>query len=170
MMPNKTYELRNLYFEQYPYSRASVRDSDEQDALVMLPRDWNFKPLYQDIQQLQRAITYQPSPAEATVAQQVFGADLKKHAVGVKHAAHLLAERSSLHQRHLREIDRRHIEAQEKLFGAQINKTPENAKRVLNLEGQLAQLEKERRSEEVAFWKDTVNLSRLRRGLFNLLS
>ena len=56
----------------------------------------------------------------------------------VRHAANLLLERSHLHQRHLKEIDRRHIEAQEKMFGAQINHTPDRTKRLSTLEGQLA--------------------------------
>lgn len=158
MMSNKTYELRTLYFQQKKDSLDSYEDHIHSYSMVPLPTDWNFKSLRLDVDLMQDAFKYRSDPAAASIAQQVFGSELKKHTVGLKHAAHLLSERSALHQRHLKEIDRRHIEAQEKLFGAQINHTPENAKRVLNLEGQLAQLDKERRDEEVAFWKDTVEL------------
>jgi hypothetical protein len=50
------------------------------------------------------------------------------------------------------------MEIQEKLFGIQINNFPDRAKRLSNLEGQLLQLEGQRRDEEIAFWKDTVEL------------
>ena len=158
MMPNKTYELRNLYFQQNQDRLDSVVDKVSTPSMITLPPDWNFKPLRRDVDLMQDAFKDRADPAETSIAQQVFGAELGKHSVTLQHAANLLAERSALHQRHLKEIDRRHIEAQEKLFGAQINHTPENAKRVLSLEGQLAQFDKERRDEEVAFWKDTVDL------------
>jgi hypothetical protein len=44
------------------------------------------------------------------------------------------------------------------LFGVQINNAPDKARRLSNLEGQLLQLESQRRDEELAFWKDTVDL------------
>jgi hypothetical protein len=158
MMPNKTYEMRNLYFLQSADRLKSVKDSVSSYSMVTLPTDWNFKPLRLDVDLMQDAFKDRADPGDTSIAEQVFGAELDKHTVTLKHAANLLAERSALHQRHLKEIDRRHIEAQEKLFGAQINHTPENAKRVLSLEGMLAQFDKERRDEEVAFWKDTVDL------------
>lgn len=158
MMPNKTYELRNLYFKQNHYSANTLYETIDHEPMILLPRDWNFKALQMDLNMLEKNVKQNSQDSYKSVAEQVFGSELKKQYTHLKHAAHLLTERSSLHQRHLKEIDRRHIEAQEKLFGAQINKTPENAKRVLNLEGQLAQLDKERRDEEVAFWKDTVEL------------
>ena len=158
MMPNKTYELRKLYFQQSQDKLKSIEDKVASYSIISLPADWNFKPLQLDVNLMQDAFKDKAYPADSTIATQVFGAELKKHTVTLTHAANLLAERAALHKRHLKEIDRRHIEAQEKLFGAQINHTPENAKRVLSLEGMLAQFDKERRDEEVAFWKDTVEL------------
>ena len=43
-------------------------------------------------------------------------------------------------------------------FGVKINNSPDKAKRLSNLEGQLLQLEIQRRDEQIAFWKDTVEL------------
>jgi hypothetical protein len=56
------------------------------------------------------------------------------------------------------------MEVQEKLFGVVINNFPDKAKRQSTLETQLLQLESQRRDEELAFWKDTVDL---RAGLFD---
>ena len=47
---------------------------------------------------------------------------------------------------------------QEKLFGAKINSAADKGKRLSSLEGLLLQLESQRRDEELAFWKDTVEL------------
>lgn len=158
MMPTKTYELRKLYFEQNEYSLKTPYETINDSPLISLPDDWNFKPLQADVDLLGKNIKDSTGQSYQSVAQQVFGSELKKQHTHLRHAANLLIERSDLHKRHLKEIDKRHIEAQEKLFGAQINRTPENVKRLSNLEGQLAQLDKERRDEELTFWKDTVDL------------
>ena len=158
MMPNKTYELRELYFEQNKYSLQSPYETINDDPLISLPSDWNFKPLQMDVDLLEKNFKNNSESVYQSVAEKIFGTESKKQYVNLKHAANVLMERSQLHKRHLKEIDKRHIEAQEKMFGAQINHTPDKAKRLSNLEGQLAQLEKERRDEELAFWKDTVEL------------
>ena len=72
--------------------------------------------------------------------------------------ANLFYERCKLNKQHIQDIDHRHLEIQEKKFGVEINLTPDNSKRLSNLEGQLLQLEQARREEELAFWKDTVEL------------
>ena len=61
------------------------------------------------------------------------------------------------------DIDHRHLQIQEQLFGVKINNSPDKARRQSNLESQLLQLEQQRRDEELAFWKDTVEL---RQGVF----
>jgi hypothetical protein len=69
--------------------------------------------------------------------------------------ANLFFERCKLNKQHIQDIDHRHMQIQEKKFGAELNL---DAKRLSNLEGQLLQLEQSRRDEELAFWKDTVEL------------
>ena len=158
MMPNKTYELRKLYFEQNQYSLKSPYETIDDNPMISLPSDWNFKTLQMDVDLLEKNFKSGQEDSYESVAEQIFGTESKKQYVNLKHAANVLMERSQLHKRHLKEIDKRHIEAQEKMFGAKINHSPESAKRLSNLEGQLSQLEKERRDEELAFWKDTVEL------------
>ena len=63
-----------------------------------------------------------------------------------------------MHKQHIQDIDHTHLKVQENLFGVKINNFPDKARRLSNLEGQLLQLESQRRDEELAFWKDTVEL------------
>jgi hypothetical protein len=92
------------------------------------------------------------------MADQVFGHQKEQQYVGLRHLSNLFLERSRLYKQHVRDIDHRHMEIQGKLFGVKINNFPDRAKRLSNLEGQLLQLEAQRRDEELAFWKDTMEL------------
>ena len=158
MMPNKTYELRKLYFEQSDYSTKEKAAEFEQPLLIQWPKSSYFNKLSIDAQLLQKALKPKTDYQAKTLSERIFGTEIKKQQTGLSHLSNLFYERCRLHKNHLTELNSRHMEAQEKLFGAQINHTPDRAKRLSNLEGQLAQLEKERRDEELGFWKDTVEL------------
>ncbi|MHC4187808.1 MAG: hypothetical protein ACYSRQ_06410, partial [Planctomycetota bacterium] len=93
-----------------------------------------------------------------SIADQVFGNQKQSEYLGLKHLANLFYERCKLHKQHIKEIDRTHIKVQENLFGVKINNSPDKVRRLSNLEGQLLQLESQRRDEELTFWKDTVEL------------
>jgi hypothetical protein len=156
MMPNKTYELRNLYFQQSPYSFEPV-DSDK-PLFLQWPSNGYFERLRPDADLLQKALNPETEDKDKTVSEQIFGNEIKQQYISLKHMANLFYERCKLNKQFFREIDRRHLEIQGKRFCAEINHTPENAKRLSNLEGQLLQLEQSRRDEELAFWKDAVEL------------
>ena len=155
-MPNKTYELRKLFFEQNQYSAKEAKSYEP--LLLQESFKGYFKKLKPDADLLQKALVPEKYSEESSVSEQIFGNDIKQQYTGLKHAANLFAERCQIHRNHIQEIDRRHLEAQEKLFGVKINNSSDKSKRLTSLEGQLAQLEKERREEELAFWKDTVEL------------
>jgi len=112
----------------------------------------------QFLNKLQRALNPEIDYKNKTVSEQIFGNEIKQQYISLKHAANLFYERCKLNKQHIQDIDQRHLEIQEKKFGAEINHTPENSKRLTSLEGQLLQLEQARRDEELAFWKDTVEL------------
>ena len=122
------------------------------------PKSSYFEAFRPDAALLQTAMSPPPASDSDTMATQIFGAQQQQEYLGLKHLSHLFYERCRLHRQHLRDIDHRHIEAQEKLFGVIINNFPDKAKRQSNLESQLLQLESQRREEELAFWKDTVDL------------
>ena len=155
MMPTKTYELRNLYLQQSQYS-AEVTEPQYQQ-LLQWPDKGYFEKFRPDSDLLQEALL-RTFPTSSTVADQVFGNQKHQGYLDLKHSANLFYERCRLHKQHIEEIDRRHVDIQEKKFGVEINHGPDRAKRLSNLEGQLLQLEQQRRDEELAFWKDTVEL------------
>ena len=155
-MPNKTYEMRKLYFEQSQYSAKPAKP--DYPPLLQWPEKGYFEKLKPDADLLQRALKPDENIEERSISEQIFGNDIKQQYIDLKHVANLFYERCRLHKNHISEIDRRHIDAQERLFGVQINNTSDKAKRLSNLEGQLLQLDQQRRDEELAFWKDTVEL------------
>ncbi|MFC1675804.1 hypothetical protein ACFL3G_01925 [Planctomycetota bacterium] len=156
MFPNKTYELRKLYFEQSKYSAKPIKP--EYPLLLQWPEKGYFKKLKPDVDLLQRALKPDKNIEEKSISEQIFGNEIKQQSIDLHHIANLFYERCRLHKNHISEIDRRHIEAQEKLFGVQINNASDKGKRLSTLEGQLSQLDQQRREEELAFWKDTVEL------------
>ena len=155
-MPNKTYEMRDLYFQQSQYF-AKQTEPDYQ-PLLQWPEKGYFEKFKSDANLLQKALSPLEKLAVDSIADQVFGNQKKSEYLGLKHLANLFYERCKLHKQHIQEIDRSHIKIQENLFGVKINNFPDKARRLSNLEGQLLHLESQRRDEELAFWKDTVEL------------
>jgi hypothetical protein len=156
MMPNKTYELRNLYFQQSHYSVGQAKP--DYPLLLQWPKNGYFEKLKPDADLLKKALSPLEKSAVDSIADQVFGNQKQSEYLGLKHLANLFYERCKLHKQHIKEMDSTHINVQEKLFGVKINNFPDRARRLSNLEGQLLQLESQRRDEELTFWKDTVEL------------
>lgn len=157
MMPNKTYELRNLYFQQSQYSMHYT--TPQYPLLLTWPPNGYFEKFTPDAKLLQEALSpIKKSSSKYTIADQIFGNQKQLELLSLKHLANIFYERCRLHKKHIEDINDRHMDIQEKKFGAEINKIPENAKRLSTLEGQLLQLEQSRRDEELAFWKDTAEL------------
>jgi hypothetical protein len=156
MAYNTTAELRELYLQQSRYSAEPPLPY--QPPLLEWPSDSDSLQLKPDADLLEKVLSVDLKRESYSVAEQVFGDQKQQGYTGLKHLIHLMHERAGLHQQHVRDIDHRHIEVQEKLFGVNINHTPDRAKRQSVLEGQLLQLEQQRREEELAFWKDTVDV------------
>jgi hypothetical protein len=156
MMPNKTYELGNLYFQQSQY--CSQQTKPDYKPLLQWPEKAYFEKFKPDADLLQKALSPLERSINYSIADQVFGNQKQQEYLGLKHLANLFYERCKLHKQHIKEIDSTHIKVQEKLFGVKINNFPDRARRLSSLEGLLLQLESQRRDEELAFWKDTVEL------------
>jgi hypothetical protein len=159
MMPNRTYELRNLYFQQSCSYGPQVHNSNY-PHLLNWPANGYFDRLKPDAELLQEAlIPIIPNINETTnISQQIFGNDIKQQHVGLQHLSNLFTERCSLHKKHIDEIQHRDLRIQEMLYGVVINRNPDRAKQMSSLETQLLQLENSKREEELAFWKDTAEL------------
>jgi len=156
MMPNKTYELGNLYFQQSQYSTKQAQP--QYPLLLQWPEKAYLESFKPDAELLQKAISPMETTSDYSLAYQVFGNQKQFEYVSLKHLANLFYERSKLHKQHIGDIDHKHIQIQEDLFGVKINNFPDRTRRLSGLEAQLLQLEQERRQEELAFWKDTAEL------------
>jgi hypothetical protein len=155
MMPNRTYELRRLYFEQNQYSQSEPARS--YSNLLRVPHNGYFDRLKPDAELLQEALA--PIQVEtAYISQQIFGNEAKQQHIGLEHLSNLFYERCKLHKKHVDDINHRHLQLQGNLYGAVINHSVDRARRMSNLESQLLQLENAKREEELAFWKDTAEL------------
>ena len=97
------------------------------------------------------------SESEST-AELVFGPQTHRLKLSLEHVANLIAERSRLHKRQHDDINARHLQIQERLFGARLHARLDGYRRATKLEQVLLQLDEQRRREEVQFWKDTVEL------------
>lgn len=154
-----------------PYALDSQRSADSANTrsaydsrLSQWPAGGYLGILESDAYLFHKSLSISKQNGDDSVASQVFGNQKELQHTNLEHSVNLLQERARIHKQHLRDIDHRHIEAQEKLFGVNINNFPDKAKRQSNLESQLLQLEQQKRDEELAFWKDTVDL---RRELFD---
>jgi len=157
-MSNKTYELRKLFFEQNRYSTDKQEKKYDHPPLLQWPTNGYFDKLKPDKDLLQQAIAPLDNYKTKKLSERVFGNELNQQNINLKHAANLFYERCKLNKSHIQDIDDRHIKVQERLFGVEINNFPDRAKQMSTLEGQLMQLEQQRREEELAFWNDTVEL------------
>jgi len=158
MPPSKQYEIVNLHIQQNQYTYAGEEKKPEFPPLLNWPVQGYFDRLKPDADLLQQALSVSRDYPSGHLSEQVFGADLKNQTLNLHHLSNLFYERSHLHQNHLADINSRHVKTQERLFGAEISHTPDRAKNIQRLEAQLMQLEQQRRDEESAFWKDTVDL------------
>lgn len=154
-MPNKTYELRNLYFEQ-SRSYADKASEPEYPTVLTWPQNGYFGQLTPDAKLLQEAL--RPIINQTYISQQIFGNEARGQHIGIEHLSNLFYERCRLHKKHMDEILDRHLDIQGSLYGAVINRYPDRTKRMSSLETQLLQLENAKREEELSFWKDTAEL------------
>ena len=122
------------------------------------PSNYYFDKFKPDAQLLQKAFLQAGKSKYLTIADQVFANQKNHHYLNLKHLANLFYERCRLHSQHIKEIEHRHIKTQEELFGLKLTNLGSNARRISGLESQLLQLEKEKREEELAFWKDSADL------------
>jgi len=97
-------------------------------------------------------------PGYASVADRIFGGQTRRARLSIEHIGNLMRERAQLHKRHIADINHRDRQMQEALFGARLNARLDGYRRVTKLEQALPALDKERRQEELAFWKDTAEL------------
>ena len=159
MMYNGPAELRELYFQHSPYSaNPTISNERPYDSLLQWPSNGYFNKFKSDAALLTKALSAYSSPGTSTVAEQVFGNQAREQKIGLKHLANILYERALLHKSHLREIERRLMDCNRKLSILKMHFPVDAGRTQQNLERLVVQLEQERRTEEVNFWKDTTEI------------
>lgn len=156
MMYNKTAELRELYFQHSPYTAKEAKP--DYPPLLQWPSHGYFERLKPDSALLKEALQSYITLGTSTVAEQVFGNQARQQKLGLKHLANILYERALLHSKHLKEIGRCLMGCQEKISILKMHFPVDGGKSQQNLERVVLQLEQERRTEEINFWKDTTEI------------
>ena len=157
MAYNTTAESQKLYFQQSLYS-VNKPESHSYDSLLQWPSNGYFERLKPDADLLREALTPYVSPVTSTVAEQVFGNQARQQKLGLEHLANIFYERASLHTEHLKEIDRRMMDCHRKLSILKMHFPVDGGRTQQNFERLIIQLEQERRTEKLDFWKDTAEI------------
>ena len=89
---------------------------------------------------------------------QVFLNQAYQHKVVMEQIDRQIDQRLRIHQNHIEDIRHRHMQMQEALSITRIINLPDRTRRESNLERALLDLEKNKRDEDLALWKDTLDL------------
>jgi plasmid replication initiation protein len=157
MAYNTPAQVRESYFSCSPYC-DNKPEHQPYDSLLQWPRNGYFDRLRPDAILLQEAIAFDCGPQAATVAEQVFGSQARQQRISLKHLANILYERALLHRGHLKDIDHRLMEFQERLSIVKMHFPVDGGKTQQNLEKILLDLETQRHDEELGFWKDSTEV------------
>ena len=145
-------ELQRIYFSHSQYSPPVPTPSDH---IVNWPD--KYHTLNSERPFLDQTLEM-PDYRSQTLADQVFGRQVKHAKLGTKRLAQLLYERCTLHYTHIAEINHRLGKCEEYLFLAKLNPQDPGGRHLSNLERLLLQLESDRRREGLGFWKDSLDL------------
>lgn len=158
-MYNRTAELRELYSQHSQYfANPTIRSDRPYDSLLQWPSNGYFERLKPDAVLLKEALHPYTIQEKPTVAEQVFGNQARQQKIGLQHQANILYERALLHSKHLKEIDRCLMGCHEKLSILKMHFPVDAGRTQQSLEKSVLQLEQERRTEEINFWKDTTEI------------
>jgi len=157
MVYNTTAELRESYFQESRYS-TDKSEVAPYDSILQWPSNGYFDKFKTDAALLKQILTSYVNPQASTVASQVFGNQAKEQRIDLQHKSNVLYERAFLHSRHLKEIDRRLMNCHEKLSVLKMHFPIDGGRTQQNLERMVLELEKQRRTEELDFWKDTAEI------------
>ena len=147
--------------ELYPHDNGYAAIPPEKgpyDSLLQWPANGYFDKFKSDAALLKQALTSYVNPQASTVSEQIFGSQAWRQKIGLKHQVNVLYERARLNAKHLKEIDRKLMNCHEKLSILKMHFPIDGGRTQQGLERMVLELEQERRTEEVNFWKDTAEI------------
>jgi len=157
MTYNNTAELQRLYFSDSRYCGLDIIST----RYILQPESASnnyIEDLRRDVGLLEKILSLYAVPQTSTIAEQIFGNQLLQQNISLKHLAYILHERASLHYSHLKDIDRRLMQCQERLSIIKMHFPVDGGRSQQNLERLVIELEKQRHDEEINFWKDTTEI------------
>jgi hypothetical protein len=122
------------------------------------PPESCFEKFQRDAALLKEVLSPYAGPRDATLAEQVFGSQARQQRIGLGHLANVLYERALLHQKHLRDIDWRLVDCQDRLSVLKMHFPLDGGRPQQHLEKMVLELEKQRHEEEIGFWKDSAEI------------
>jgi hypothetical protein len=143
--------------EASPYSDTKP-EHQPYDSLLQWPRNGYFDRFRPDVILLQEALASYSGLEASTVAEQVFGNQARQQRISLRHFVNILYERSFLYKAHVKDIDRRLMEFQEKLSIIKMHFPLDGGRTQQTLEKLIIDLEKQRHDEELGFWKDSTEV------------
>ena len=157
MAYNTIPQIRESYFYRSPYCDSRLKHRPY-DSLLQWPRNGYFDRFKPDVVLLQEALASYSGPQASTVAEQVFGNQARQQRISLRHFANILYERALLHRSHVKDIDRRLMEFQEKLSIIKMHFPLDGGRTQQTLEKLIIDLETQRHDEELGFWKDSTEV------------
>ncbi len=158
MNPYTFAKVQEAYFSRSQYE--PVKPYESGDSLFQWPGNRYLSGLERDMPLLQESLSSPPEDQAypATLADQVFGHQKRENRISVKRLLNLVYERSRLHHGHLKDIDHRLMDCHSLLSIARMLSPMEAGREEMNLEKLIVALEKDRRKEELGFWKDSRDI------------
>jgi hypothetical protein len=151
--------LDELYRTCSRYGEREWLEPGYRHGLVLpCPSETYFEKFKFDAALLRESLSLSAVPRDGTLAEQVFGGQARQQRISLAHLANVLYERARLHQRHLRDIDWRLTECQDRPSVLKMNFPLDGGRAQQHLEKLIIELEKERHDEETSFWKDSAEI------------
>jgi hypothetical protein len=151
--------LGELYRSHSCYGEQPGPESVHQYGSVLLCLSESyFEKFQRDAALLKEAMSPSAVPRDVTLAEQVFGSQARQQKISLGHLANVLYERALLHQRHLRDIDWRLVDCQDRLSVLKMHFPMDGGRPQQHLEKLILELEKQRHDEEIGFWKDSAEI------------
>jgi hypothetical protein len=147
--------LNETYFASS--SPLQYGQTPPKEYVISWPSDINAASFRRDTELFQETLAV-PSSSYDSLASRIFGNQLRRQKLSVKHQANLLYERAFLYSRHVAEIKSRHMRVQEDLFKEKLMSPVQTSRRQVALETMLLDLEKDKRKEELDFWADSKDI------------
>lgn len=101
-----------------------------------------------------------PDLSAASLHDQIFGHQLQSEKYTLSHLDQTVEERKKLHRQHIKDLNHRLCQLQEDLGAFRLQRYSPMSREELKLKSEIHQLEKQKRKEELDYWKDVAEINK----------